>query len=144
MSNNSIWPIDRILSGAPTPGQSGPGSDGNEGVLCIPQSTSITVASQSDCSVSYPRYPFGEYYPSAEMQSVYSAAPADWATGHVLGRSHTPLHRCSRCIHLLGFPKLFPWFVLFFYVNFTEQHTMCVCVLSRLKLYLPNHDWTMN
>ena len=31
-----IWPIDRTLSGATTPGQSGPGSDGNEGVLRIP------------------------------------------------------------------------------------------------------------
>ena len=25
----SIWPIDKALSGASTPGQSGPGSDGN-------------------------------------------------------------------------------------------------------------------
>ena len=29
---------DSTLSGATTPGQSGPGSDGNEGELCIPQS----------------------------------------------------------------------------------------------------------
>ena len=35
----SIWPIDRNLSGATTPGQSGPGSNGNEGVLHIPQSS---------------------------------------------------------------------------------------------------------
>ncbi len=28
----SIWPIDRTLSGATTPGQSGPGSDNDEGV----------------------------------------------------------------------------------------------------------------
>ena len=33
---SSIWPIDRTLSGATTPGQSGPGSDGNTGVLRIP------------------------------------------------------------------------------------------------------------
>ena len=33
ISNNSTWPIDRTLSGATTPGQSGPGSDGNERVL---------------------------------------------------------------------------------------------------------------
>ena len=33
---SSIWPIDMTLSGAPTLGQSGPGSDGNERVLCIP------------------------------------------------------------------------------------------------------------
>ena len=38
---SSIWPIDMTLSGATTPGQSGPGSDDNKGVLCIPQSSSI-------------------------------------------------------------------------------------------------------
>ena len=38
----SIWPIDRALSGATTPGQSRPGSGGNEEVLCIPQISSIT------------------------------------------------------------------------------------------------------
>ena len=35
---SSIWPIDRTLSGATTSGQSGLGSDGNKGVLRIPQS----------------------------------------------------------------------------------------------------------
>ena len=48
---SSIWPIDRTLSGATTPGQSGPGSDGNKGVLHIPQSSSITGTSPSDCLV---------------------------------------------------------------------------------------------
>ena len=52
---SSIWPIDRTLSGATTPGQSGPGSNGNEGVLHIPQCSSITGASPSDCLVSYNR-----------------------------------------------------------------------------------------
>ena len=28
---SSIWPVDGALSGAPSPGQSGPGSDGNKG-----------------------------------------------------------------------------------------------------------------
>ena len=28
-------------------------------------------------------------YPSAEMQSVYSTVPADWATGHWLGESYS-------------------------------------------------------
>ena len=54
MPNSSIWPIDKTLSGATTLGQSGPGSNGNEGVLHIPQSSSITEASPSDYSVSYP------------------------------------------------------------------------------------------
>ena len=68
------------LSGATTPGQSGPGSHGNDGVLCIPQSSSITGVSPSDCLVSYPGHSSGESYPSAEMQKVYSTAPANWAT----------------------------------------------------------------
>ena len=37
--------MDRTLSGATIPSQSGPGSNGNEGVLCIPQSSSITETS---------------------------------------------------------------------------------------------------
>ena len=40
MSNSSIWPIDRTLSGATIPGQNGPGSECNEGVLSISQSSS--------------------------------------------------------------------------------------------------------
>ena len=62
------------------PGQSGPGSNDNEGVLHIPLSPSITGTSPSECLVSYPRYSSGVgSYPSAEVQSVYSTAPANWA-----------------------------------------------------------------
>ena len=39
------------LSGATTPGQSGPGSNGNEGVVHIPQNSSITGTTPSDCLV---------------------------------------------------------------------------------------------
>ena len=63
--------MDKALSGATTPDQSEPGSNGNEGVLCITQSPSITGTSPSDCLVSY--------------------------LGHSLG-DLTPLQRCSRCI----------------------------------------------
>ena len=51
---NSILNIDRTLSGATTPGQSGPKSDSNKGVLRIPQSSIITGTSPSDCLMSYP------------------------------------------------------------------------------------------
>ena len=62
----------------PTPGQSGPGSDGNEGVLCNPKSFRITETSSSDCLVSSRIFVWGGWsYPSAEMQSVYSKALAD-------------------------------------------------------------------
>ena len=46
----SIQPIDKALSGATIPDQSGLGSEGNEGVLRIYQSCSITGISSS---VSY-------------------------------------------------------------------------------------------
>ena len=59
MSSTSILPIDRTLSSAITPGLSGAESDGNERVLCIPQSSSITGASPSDCFVSYPGHWLG-------------------------------------------------------------------------------------
>ena len=72
MQFNYIWPIDRILSGPTTLGQSRPRSDGNERVLRISQSSSITGASQSDCLMSYP--------------------------GHSFGGGLTPLQRYSRCI----------------------------------------------
>ena len=66
---------DRALSGATIPGQSGLGSNGNEGVLHIPQSSSITGTSPSDCLVSYLGHSLGASYPSTKVQSVYSIAP---------------------------------------------------------------------
>ena len=68
-----IWPIDRTLSGATTLGQSAPGSNGNKGLLHIPQSSSITGASSSDCLVSHTRTLIG-----------LAVIP--------------PLQRCSQCI----------------------------------------------
>ena len=50
-----------IQSGATTSGQSGHGSDANEGMLRIPQSSSITGTSSSDCLVSYPGHLLGGY-----------------------------------------------------------------------------------
>ena len=74
----SIRPIDRTILGATTPGQNGPGSDSNEEILHIPQCSSITEASPSDCLVSYPEHSLRESYLSAEVQSVYCITPADW------------------------------------------------------------------
>ena len=79
----SIWPKDRALSDVTTPGQSGLGSDGNKGVLRIPQSSSITGNSPSHSLVSYP--------------------------GHSLRWGLTSLQRCSRCIlhiHISSYTSL--------------------------------------
>ena len=69
---SSIWPIDRTLSDTTTPDQSGPGSNDNEWVLWIPQSSSITGTSASDCLASY--------------------------AGHSLGESLIPLQKSNQCI----------------------------------------------
>ena len=59
-------------------GQSGHGSNGNEGQLCISQ------ISLSDGLMSYLGHSLGRgSYLSAEMPLVYSTAPANWA-----GKAH--------------------------------------------------------
>ena len=52
MQFSYIQPIDRALSGATILRQSGPGSNGNEEVLRIPQSFSISGTLPSDCLLS--------------------------------------------------------------------------------------------
>ena len=69
-----------MLSGANTLGQSGPWSNDNEGVLCILQ-ISKAGYSPSDGLMSYLGISLGGSYLSAEMQAVYSTAPANWAFG---------------------------------------------------------------
>ena len=71
---SSIRSMDRTLSGATTPNKSGPESDGSEGVLRVPQTSSITRTSPADCLVLYPGHPLR------------------WGGGL------TPLQRNSRCM----------------------------------------------
>ena len=92
---SSIWSIDRILSGATNAGQSGPGSDSNETVHCIPQNSSITGVSLFYCFVSYREHSLGKCYLSAEKHLVYSTSPADWVTGHSLGKSYPSAEKQS-------------------------------------------------
>ena len=73
----SIWLIDKTLSGDITPGQSGSGNNDSEGVRHIPQISKVGT-SPSDGVTSYQDTRCGGSYLSAEMQSVYSSASADW------------------------------------------------------------------
>ena len=66
------------LSSATTPGQSEPGSVGNDGVLHITQS-SKTGASPSDCVEPYPGHSLRGSYPTVGTQLVYSTVPAVWS-----------------------------------------------------------------
>ena len=56
---SSIWSIDKTISSATIPGQSGAGTDVNEGLIYIRQSSRITGASPSDCLESYSGYSLG-------------------------------------------------------------------------------------
>ena len=69
---SSIWPIDRTLLGTTTPGQNWHGGDGNEVMLHIPQSSSTTGTSPSDCLVSYLGHSLGVVLP------LYRGS-VDWA-----------------------------------------------------------------
>ena len=78
MSKSYILPIDRTLSGATTPGQSGPGSGSNEGVLFVPQSSSITEASPSDGSVSYKNTRWGSLTLCRDAVGVFCSSSQLW------------------------------------------------------------------
>ena len=64
------------LSGETTAGQSGSGLNGNEEVLRIPQSSSITGDSLSYCIMSYIGHSLGGSYPSSDILLGSSTAPA--------------------------------------------------------------------
>ena len=67
-----------ILRGSTISGPRGHGGNSNKKLLHIPQS-SRTGVSTLNSLVSYQDTRWvRHFYPSAEMQSVYSTAPADW------------------------------------------------------------------
>ena len=49
------------------------------GAMATKGYSTFPKASPSDCFVSYLGLSLGELYLSVELQSVYSAVPADWA-----------------------------------------------------------------
>ena len=87
----------RMQSGATTLGQSGPGSNGNEGVLHIsPNLQGWSVAIRWFNDISRPLVGQEVSYPLAEMQSVHFPVSTDWGVGlHVQFESHTDEHAMS-------------------------------------------------
>ena len=129
MSNSSIWPIDRTLSGATTLDHSGPGSNDNEWVLCIPQRSSITGASLSDCLVSITKTLIGEVGVlslSRDVVDVFSPL-ADWAitnlafkiyyyqSFHHKTKSRSVLGGLTIYVSVLHFFSLVLWFLTPFF-----------------------------
>ena len=74
----SIYSIDKDTIRCYHSGQECTGIYGNKGLIRIPEISSISRASPSDCLVSYPEHWLREYYASAEMHSVYFTATADF------------------------------------------------------------------
>ena len=98
--------MDRTLSGANTPGQSKPESDGNKGVLRIPQSSCITGASQSDYSMSYPEHLLGTVLTvCGDAHGVFYSLPqAEWAikqTSEYSGSWKNNFYICRKGKYLL-------------------------------------------
>ena len=84
---SSIWPIERTLSGASTPGQNRP--------EIISQSSCITGTSPSNYLVSYTGHSLRESYPSVEKLLVYSTAPAKWANVSISVYTNTYVYVCT-------------------------------------------------
>ena len=63
---SSIWPIERSYEVLPFQAKVDLGAIANEGVLHIPQRSSVTGTLPSDCLVSKSGHSLGESYPSAE------------------------------------------------------------------------------
>ena len=102
----TTWPRDRNPSGTTTPGPSGLGSNGNKGVLHILE-ISKDRASPSDNLMSYLRHSLAGLI-SAEMQMVYSTAPAEWAQRRM--RCNLTETLKDNCKH---FFNIYPWIRIF-------------------------------
>ena len=124
MSNSSIGAIDRTLSGATTPGQSEPVNDDNEGLLLIPQSSNINVATLLDCLMLYQdthwsrglislqrysqRFVVGFHYINNKSKKLATVVEGDEKAPFLLAT--TPRCRGGR----YSFPwiaPLYPWYI---------------------------------
>ena len=123
---SSIWLIDRTLSGATTPGQCEPGSDGNKGVLRIPQISSNTGTLPSDCILSYQDTSWGGGFTSLQIccRCIQQPQPTrenfiQWAGYNFRERKY--ILNPSRCVNLVLFCN-FKW----------QRWTMRKCKLKML------------
>ena len=123
-----IWPIDRTLSGAITPGWSGPRNEDNEGLVHIPQSSSITATSWSDCLVTYLghslrrilplcRNAIGVFYNLSWLAKYVCVCVCVFVCIHVC--IHVYIHVCV-CVYTCVYTCIY----------------MCVCVCIHMCVYM--------
>ena len=101
MSNSSIWPIDKTVSGTTTYD------------LKRWQSSSITGAWPSGCLFLLPGLSLGESYPSEEMQSVYSTGSADWTQFYLKKHDWLDIHIKTTSKYHLAMCVRFSWCSVF-------------------------------
>ena len=121
----SIRPIDRNLWGASIPGHSGPGSNGNEEALLIsPNFLGYSLAIKLFNVISRTLIEWGSYL-SAEMPSVYSIAPANWAvetwpSGWIIGILQLHYVNCNSIYFC--YIIVYMLVIYFFYICFWMMH----------------------
>ena len=76
-SNNSFWPTDMTLLGTTNPGQSGLESNAMKKFSAFRKAPGLEIYHQVQFRLIY--MTLVGFYPSADMQSVYSIAPTDLA-----------------------------------------------------------------
>ena len=114
--SDSILLIDRTLSWATILGQSRLGSVGDEGIVCIPQTSSIIWASPSDCLMSYPGPSLGESYSSAESLIPLPTGPVNVLVELIVEVAYYDVTFCL--------------------VNhYITRISLIICVITKSKLY---------
>ena len=118
--NISIWHIDRTLTGTTSPGQSGPGSNGNEGVLHITQSWRFIIRYSL---VLYPGLLFVRVLPFYKevVGIIYSFSRLSWQVLHCL--------QYHLFVWLVGW--LFGFYVISTFVGYLMPNPF-LCKLSAL------------
>ena len=97
LNTKQLYLTHRCYKVLPFLGQSEPGSDGNEGILRIPQSSSITGTSPWDCLVSYQNTRWEGSYPLCrEAVDVFYSPSKQGKRQLQICRSVRPPQRVSR------------------------------------------------
>ena len=126
----SIWPIDRIISGATTPGQNGPGSDGNEGVHSFGR---VLPLCRDGVGVFHSPSKLG--HTKLAQIKLNSLCIED----HIFILSLVPcvFNICTACdtAHFLGFARVFAWTCSSISTEFDDSLPDPFCLAEAALLY---------
>ena len=143
MSNSYFWSIDWTPSGASTPSQSEPGSDGNKQELHITQSSSITGASPLNCLVCHIQDTGcmeGVVLPHCRDAVVYSTATVQLGSRHWLSTAEilfiSKWSIIILTIYILNVPIQF--FLTIFYLFIIIIIMIYLLIIIKYQVFLSN------